>query len=110
MGNHYQIATIELDVEPVPDSIVSTTLTPSALVKPVLFRFAPGQSLSEHSSTSPAVLLVLSGEGEVTLGEDRHDVRAGTWIFMPPRLLHSVSAHTAMTMLLEIIQIPAKAD
>ncbi|MDJ0752067.1 MAG: cupin domain-containing protein [Ardenticatenaceae bacterium] len=100
----YQLAHIELNTQDIPEqSIVSTTLAKSPHVKPVLFRFAAGESLSEHTSTYPAVLLFLSGRAAVTLGEDSHEVETGAWIYMPPNLPHSITAHTPVVMLLEMI-------
>lgn len=100
----YQISQIPQAAETAPaDSITSTTLARTPHIKPVLFHFAPGQELSQHTSSHPAVLHFLSGEATVTLGEDSHPATAGTWIYMPAHLPHSITAHTAVSMLLEMI-------
>ncbi|MEW6577880.1 MAG: cupin domain-containing protein [Chloroflexota bacterium] len=83
-----------------PDSIISRTLHADDDVKAVLFGFDAGQELSEHTAALPASILVLRGEAELTLGSERHQARAGTWVHMPPHLPHTVVAHTPLIMLL----------
>ena len=51
--------------------ILSRTLQDDGRSKIVLFAFAPGEELSEHTSSMPAVLYFLQGEAELTLGSDR---------------------------------------
>jgi quercetin dioxygenase-like cupin family protein len=82
------------------DSIVSRGLPTVGPVKLTIFGFAPGQELSEHTSSRFAILHVLSGEAELTLGGDAHSAQAGTFVAMPPHLPHSIVAKTATTMLL----------
>jgi quercetin dioxygenase-like cupin family protein len=89
-----------------PDTIISRTLHSGHDVKAVLFGFAAGQELSEHTASRPATLLFLSGEAELTLGDDTQHAQAGTWVHMPPHLPHSVRAKTGVVMLLLLIQTP----
>lgn len=83
-----------------PDTIVSRTFHKANGLKGVLFGFGAGQALSEHTSSHAAMIQILSGEAEVTLGDDRHQLAAGAWVHMPPRMKHSVYAKTPLTMLL----------
>ncbi len=83
-----------------PDSIVSRTLYTTDEVKVIVFGFAPGQELSEHTSAMPAAIHILRGEADVTVGSDRLDGRPGMWVHMTPRLPHSIVARTELVMLL----------
>lgn len=83
-----------------PDSIVSRTVHSDDRLKVILFGFAAGQELSEHTAARPAVLHFLAGEATLTLGADRFEVGPGAWAHMPPHLLHSILAHSEVTMLL----------
>jgi len=83
-----------------PDSIISRTFLSAEPLKAVFFGFDAGQSLSEHTSNKAAILHILEGEGTITLGGDSHQATAGTWIYMPPNLKHSVQAETPLKMLL----------
>ncbi len=82
------------------DSIVSRTIYTDDQLKTILFAFAPGQELSEHTSAQTAILHFVQGEAELTLGEDTMTAQAGTWVHMPPHLPHSITAKTTVLMLL----------
>jgi len=87
-----------------PDSILSRTVFADDQIKVVLFGFAPGQELSEHTASQPALLHFLEGEADLTLGGDAVEARAGTWVHMVPRLSHSVKARTPVRMLLILLR------
>lgn len=76
------------------ESIVSRTLYQSDTVRVILFGFAAGQELSEHTTPMVATLHFLSGRATVTLGPDSFEVGPGAWAQMPPKLPHSIRAHT----------------
>jgi quercetin dioxygenase-like cupin family protein len=86
------------------DSILSRTLYDDNHIKAVLFGFAPGQQLSEHTASQPAVLHFLKGTARLTLAEETQPAQAGTWVHMPPRLAHSITAETEVTMLLLLLK------
>jgi len=83
-----------------PDSIISRTVYTDDQIKVILFAFAPGQELSEHTASVPATLHFLEGEAQLILGEDEHEAMPGTWVHMPARLPHSVYAKSLVKMLL----------
>ncbi len=93
----------ELKPETLSDSIISRTFYQGDQVKAILFSFAPGQELSEHTASMPAVIQILDGEARLTLGGDAHQAKAGTWVHMPPNLPHSLYAITPVTMLLLLL-------
>ncbi|MCI0713686.1 MAG: cupin domain-containing protein [Chloroflexi bacterium] len=70
----------------------------------VLFTFDGGQELSDHTATTAALIHIIDGNAEITLGEDRHKVSSGTWLHMPPNLNHSVRAVTPLKMLLYMLK------
>ena len=86
------------------DSIVSRTFYTGDQVKAILFGFAAGQELSEHTASQPAILHILQGEARLTLGDDVMDAHTGTWAAMPAFLKHSVVAKTPLTMLLLLLK------
>ncbi len=90
--------------EIVPDSIVSRTLHGSEQVKAVLFGFAAGQELSEHTAATPAIIHILQGEATLTLGAETQAAGPGTWVHMPARLPHALVAKTPVTMLLLLLR------
>ena len=82
------------------DSIVSRTFYKDDHLNAVLFGFAAGQSLSEHTAALPATIQILSGNALVTLGDESFQVESGAWIHMPPHMKHSITAQSQLTMLL----------
>ena len=83
-----------------PNGIVSRTLLRIANSRVVLFGFAEGQELTEHTSTQHAVIQILSGECEFSLAGKLHTLKVGDLLYMPPNLPHSVRAITQFSMLL----------
>jgi quercetin dioxygenase-like cupin family protein len=96
----------DLFAEATPPSggILSRTIFSDDQAKVVLFAFDTGQELSEHTAAVPAIVQILSGEGSITVGGDLHEARPGTWLHMPPRMPHSVTAATPMVMLLTLLK------
>lgn len=103
--NYRYIANLIDQLPAIPaDSIVSQSLNNDDRMSATLFGFAAGQELSEHTSSYPAVLTFLQGEAEVTLGADRMEAKAGAWMYMPPRLPHSIRARSSVVMLLLLMK------
>ncbi|MGA9531650.1 MAG: cupin domain-containing protein [Anaerolineales bacterium] len=86
------------------DSILSQTIQDSPDAKTTLFGFAPGQELTEHTASQPAVLYFLEGEGSLWLDGKQVHVQAGSFVHMSARLPHSVRAESPLTFLLILIK------
>ena len=91
-----------------PDGILSRTLHNDDDVRVVLFGFAPGQELTEHTSKLPAILHVLDGEARLKLGDDEVVGRPGTWVHMSPNLPHAIYAKTQVTLVLVLVKAGRK--
>jgi quercetin dioxygenase-like cupin family protein len=99
------IQDLTADSQTIPsDSILSRTLLQNEYLRVILFQFAAGQELSEHTASKPAVLHFISGEAAVTLGEEHKQARANTYVYMEPHLPHSILAKTDVIMLLMILE------
>jgi quercetin dioxygenase-like cupin family protein len=92
------------EVRPPDKGILSRTLFSDGRLKAVLFGFARGEELSEHTASVPAVLHFLRGEATLTLGDDTLEARPGTWGHMPKGLRHSIRAKTPVVMLLLLLK------
>ncbi len=84
------------------NGIVSRTLLRTENMRVVLFGFSAGQELTEHTSTQHALVQVLSGECDFSLGDQVHQLKAGSLLYMPPNLRHAVKATTQFSMLLTL--------
>jgi quercetin dioxygenase-like cupin family protein len=103
------IANLQQQIPQIPtDSIISRTLHSDENVKVILFGFAAGQELSEHTAAMPAMLYFVQGEADLTLGADSLAAQAGTLAHMPPHLAHSIMAKTPVVMLLLMFKAAAE--
>ena len=91
------------------NGIVSRTLLNTANSRVILFGFAEGQELSEHTSTQHAVVQIVSGECEFSLDGQWHTLKTGSLLHMPPNLRHAVQAKKPFSMLLTLIKPVAAA-
>lgn len=98
------LADLAKAIEPPADGTLSRTLYQDERLKAVLFGFAAGQELSEHTASTPAILQFLKGEASVTLGPDRTEVGPGAWIHMTANLPHSIRTTTPVIMLLLLLK------
>ncbi len=104
-GKYTHIEDLSAIGQEVPeDSILSRALYEDGQVKAILFSFAPGQKLSEHTASVPAILHFLEGEARLMLGEDEKVAQPGTWIHMPAHQSHSIFANSQVTMLLYLLE------
>lgn len=83
--------------------IHSQTLSDEAGVELVLFGFAPGEALSEHTSARPAIIHILSGEADLTASGEAYEGMPGTWMRLPAGMTHSVRARTPLVMALYLL-------
>ncbi len=101
------IPDISAEVTIPQDGILSRVIHNDDNVRVVIFGFAPGQELTEHTSKMPALLHVLSGDVKLRLGTDDMEAHTGTWVRMAPNLPHGLLARTPATVLLTLIKAPS---
>ena len=69
-----------------------------------LFAFDQGQKLSEHTAPFDALLQVIEGEAEITIGGQPNHLLEGQSIIMPANIAHSVLAIKRFKMVLTMIK------
>ena len=99
-----KIVSLAQETQFAPNGIVSRTVLRTPTSRVVLFGFAEGQELSEHTSTQHALIQILSGEGEFSLAGTPHRLKAGDLLYMPPNLPHAVKATQQFSMLLTLLK------
>jgi len=97
-----KILSLAAETQFAENGIVSRTVFRTPNQRVVLFGFAAGQELSEHTSTQHALVQILSGECEFSLAGKPHPLKAGDLLYMPPNLPHAVSATQPFSMLLTL--------
>src|SRR5947209_20197004 len=101
---HTHFSDLAKEVQPPDKGILSRTLFSDDRLKAVLFGFAQGEELSEHTASMPAILHFLQGEAKLTLGDDTLEAKAGTWVHIPSGLRHGIQAQTPVVMLLLLVK------
>lgn len=91
-------------VQYVPGSIVSRTITDKQVGTITLFAFDKGQGLSEHQAPFDAVVQIIDGSAQLTIGGNTITACAGQIVIMPANIPHSVKAAEKFKMLLTMIR------
>lgn len=86
------------------DGTLSLTLHQDEHVKIVLFAFAAGQELSEHTASVPAILQQVKGKARWRLGREEVAASAGSWAHMDAHLPHAISAEEPCVLLLTMLR------
>ena len=87
-----------------PGSVVSKTLLKKDTGNLTLFSFDSGQGLSEHVSPFDAVVYILDGRAEITIGGEKQQVATGDLLVMPAGISHALHAAEPFKMLLVMIR------
>jgi quercetin dioxygenase-like cupin family protein len=100
----YQIRQVADEIPPPESGKQSIVLTDDANAKVVLFAFAAGDGLKEHVASLPAIIQIIKGEAELTVGKAAVVGQPGTWIQMAAKTPHSIKATTPLFMLLTLLK------
>ncbi len=87
--------------------VVSRTLAQNKHMNMTLFAFDKNEEISSHASSGDAMVYILDGESEVTIGEDIFTVKTGETIVMPAGIPHALLAKERFKMLLIVVFKPA---
>ena len=98
------VADLKTMTEVADQGIVSRSIVENEHHKLIHFTLAPGQELSEHTASVPAVIQILEGEGTVTLAGVRHEAGPGKLFYMPAELKHAVQARGELAFLLTMFR------
>jgi quercetin dioxygenase-like cupin family protein len=83
--------------------IVSKTLVQNENISLTLFAFDKEEEISTHSSHGDAMIYVIDGAGEITIGDQTFVVSAGETIVMPSEIPHAVYAKERFKMFLIVV-------
>ena len=87
-----------------PGAVVSRAIVKKNAGTLTLFAFDIGQGLFEYSALFDAVVEILDGEVELTIGGKKVAARAGQAVLMPANVPHALSATTPFKMLLVMVR------
>lgn len=95
---------LETYVDYADGSVVSKTLLKKDIGNITLFAFDQGQGLSEHTAPFDAVVHILDGTAEITIGGQPQTVTSGEMLIMPANISHALQAKERFKMLLVMIR------
>ena len=100
---HEKVQTLTSLVNAEDGQIVSKTLAQNEAVSVTLFAFEKGEEIGTHDSRGDAMVTVLDGVGEFTVGGVKHVCKAGEALVMPATIPHAVYAVERFKMLLTVV-------
>jgi quercetin dioxygenase-like cupin family protein len=101
-----KVLEMEALVEYQEGQVVSRTLSQGRNLSLTLFAFDKGEEISSHSSGGDAMVYLLDGEAEITIGEEAFIVKKGETIVMPSGVPHGLLAKEQFKMLLVVVFKP----
>lgn len=96
------VLSFESLVEYQPGQVVSRTLAQGKALSLTLFAFDQGEEISSHSSSGDALVYIMDGEAEFTIGEEAFQLNKGQSIVMPAGIPHALRAKERFKMFLVV--------
>jgi quercetin dioxygenase-like cupin family protein len=94
---------METLVEYQTGQVVSRTLAQGKSLSLTLFAFDKGEEISSHSSSGDALVYIMDGEAEVTIDNEKFQLKTGETIVMPAGIPHALLAVERFKMFLVVI-------
>ena len=98
------IFNLEEMIEYTDGGVISEQVTKAKGGNMTLFSFDKEQGLSEHKTPYDAIVQILDGEAEITIGGNLHNLKKGDCIIMPANIPHALKAVERFKMLLTMIK------
>ena len=86
--------------------VVSRTLSQGKNLSVTLFSFDQGEEISSHSSSGDALVHIIDGQAEITIGDELFTVKKGEVIVIPAGIPHALLAKERFKMLLIVVFKP----
>jgi len=83
--------------------VVSRTLAQNNAVSITLFAFDENEEISSHSSDGDAMVTILAGKANITIGDRNFSLAEGKTIVMPAGIPHAVAADGKFKMMLTVV-------
>lgn len=84
--------------------VVSLTLVQNSALTMTLFSFAQGEGVSTHSAPGDAMVYIIDGEAEITIGDQKISAKKGDTVVMPADIAHGLEAVQQFKMLLILVK------
>ena len=98
-----KVLTFENLVEYQEGQVVSRTLSQGKPLSLTIFAFDKGEEISSHSAKGDAMVYILDGAADITIGDGIFHVKKGETIVMPSNIPHGLMAMERFKMLLVVV-------
>ncbi len=85
-------------------SVVSKEIVKKPTGTVTLFAFDKGQGLSEHTAPFDALVMITDGKAEITVSEEKKEIKAGEMLLIPANAPHALKAIQPFKMILAMIK------
>ena len=103
-GADVAVAALEEMVQYQDGAVVSNTIIKKPGGTVTLFAFDRGQGLSEHTTPHEAIVYLVEGEAEITIGGRARRVTTGQTLRLPADVPHALEAVRPFKMLLAMVR------
>jgi quercetin dioxygenase-like cupin family protein len=86
--------------------VISRTLSQGKNLSLTVFAFDKGEEISSHASSGDAMVYLLDGAADITIGGEVFAVKKGETIVMPAGIPHGLFAKEQFKMLLVVVFRP----
>ena len=84
--------------------VVSLTLVQNEGLTLTLFAFGKGEGVSTHSAPGDAMVYIIDGTAEITIGDEKLIARTGQTVVMPSDIPHGLDAIENFKMMLILVK------
>lgn len=98
-----KVLEMETLVEYQKGQVISRTFAQGKNLSLTIFAFDKGEEISSHSAKGDAMVYILDGEADITIGDEIFNVKKGETIVMPAGIPHALLAKEQFKMLLVVV-------
>lgn len=91
-------------VEYLPNAVMSKTIIKKATGNVTAMSFSEGEELGEKSFPYDNYIQIIDGAADVTIGQEKYNLKLGSGIVIPAHSLHHFNANQKFKMLSTIIK------
>jgi len=103
-GLRSKASDMESLVEYQNEAVVSRTILQKRAGTVTIFSFDEGEGLSEHTTPYDALVYIIDGTAEITIGKESVILKKGQMTIMPANLPHALKAIEPYKMMLVMIR------
>lgn len=98
-----KVVNFENTIDYLKGQVVSKTITQNEKVSMTLFALDKGEEIAKHKTNGDALVIILDGKAEITIGDNKYTLEKGQSIIMPNDILHALFGIEKFKMFLIVV-------